>query len=80
MQHRVQDTVHHSQENKREAPNSPPGKSLCVNKVNFPDFFFFLLVSFPLSRRVTAATSVRGPRLPRDTTSPGINAVLTQAT
>lgn len=41
MQHRVQDTVHHSQENKREAPNSPPGKNLYVNKVNFPDFFVF---------------------------------------
>lgn len=62
MQHRVQDTVHHSQKNKREAPNSPSGKSLCVNKVNFPDFFFFL-VSFPLSRCVTAAASVLGAEI-----------------
>lgn len=47
MQHRVQDTVHHSQENKPEAPNSPPGKSLCVNKVNFPDFLFIFWFPFP---------------------------------
>lgn len=39
MQRRVQDTVHHSQENKQEAPNSPPGKSSCINKANLADFF-----------------------------------------
>lgn len=40
MQRRVQDTVHHSQENKRETPTSPPGKTSPVNKANLADFCF----------------------------------------